>query len=109
MRSEETADSVTLHKLYSSPNIIRQRKLRRMRWAGLVARMGEERKVYTVLVGNPEGKRPLGRPKRRWVDGIRMDLGEIDWGEWIKLATGRGRWQAVVNAVVKLLVLAPVS
>jgi hypothetical protein len=81
MRFEETAESVTLQKLHSSPNIIRQMKLRRMRWAGFVARMGEERKVYyRVLVGNPEGKRPLGRPKRRWVDGIRMDLGEIDWG-----------------------------
>jgi hypothetical protein len=69
-----------LHNLYSSPDIIRQVKSRRIRWAGHVARMGEERKVYKVLVGKPEGKRPLGRPRRRWKDGIRMDLGEIAWG-----------------------------
>jgi hypothetical protein len=60
-----------LHNLYSSPDIIRQGKSRRMRWAGHVARMGEERKVYKVLMGKPEGKRPLGRPRRRWEDGIR--------------------------------------
>jgi hypothetical protein len=69
-----------LHKLYSSPDIIRQVKSRRMRWAGHVARMGEERKVYKVLVGKPEGKRPLGRPRRTWKDGIRMDLTEIGFG-----------------------------
>jgi hypothetical protein len=66
-----------LHNLYLSPDIIRQVKSRRMRWAGHVARMGEERKVYKVLVGKPEGNRPLGRPRRRWEDGIRMDLREI--------------------------------
>jgi hypothetical protein len=66
-----------LHILYSSPNIIRQIKLKRMRWARHVARMGEKRKVYTVLVGKPKGKRPLGRPTRRWEDGIRMYLREI--------------------------------
>jgi hypothetical protein len=66
-----------LHNLYSSPYIIRQIKSRRMRWAGHVARMGEERKVYKVLVGKPEGKRPLGRTGRRWEDGIRMDLMQI--------------------------------
>jgi hypothetical protein len=65
------------------PNIIRQIKSRRMRWAGHVARMGEERKVYKVLVGKSEAKRPLGRLQRRWEDGIRMDLGEIGWGVWI--------------------------
>jgi hypothetical protein len=65
-----------LHILYSSPNIIRQIKSRRMRWAGHVARMGEERNVYRGLMGKPEGKRPLGRPRRRWEDGIKMDLGE---------------------------------
>jgi hypothetical protein len=70
-----------LHNLYSSPVIIRQVKSRRMRWAGHVARMGEERKVYKVLVGKPEGKRPLGRPRCRWEDGIRMDLRErLAWG-----------------------------
>jgi hypothetical protein len=69
-----------LHNLYSSPDIIRQVKSMRMRWAGYVARMGEERKVYTVLVGKPKGKRPLVRPRRRWDDGIRVDLREIGWG-----------------------------
>jgi hypothetical protein len=69
-----------LHKFYSSPGIIRQMKSRRMRWAGHVARMGEDRNVYRVLVGKPEGKRPLGRPRRRWEDGIKMDVGEIGWG-----------------------------
>jgi hypothetical protein len=74
-----------LHNLYSYPDIIRQVKSGRMRWAGHVARMGEERKVYKVLVGNPEGKRPLGRPKRRREDGIRMHLEEIGLGVWIGL------------------------
>jgi hypothetical protein len=69
-----------LHILYSSPNVIRQIKSRRMRWAGHVARMGEGRNVYRVLMGKPEGKRPLGKPRRRWEDGIRMDLREIAWG-----------------------------
>jgi hypothetical protein len=69
-----------LHNLCSSPDIIRQIKSRRMMWAGHVARMGEGRNVYSVLLGKPEGKRPLGRPRRRWEDGIKMDLREIDWG-----------------------------
>jgi hypothetical protein len=69
-----------LHILHSSPNIIRQIKSRRTRWAGHVARMGEERNVYRVLMGKPEGKRPLGKPRRRWEDGVRMDLREIGWG-----------------------------
>jgi hypothetical protein len=82
-----------LHNLYSSPNIIRHIKSRRVWWAGHVARIREERKVYRVLVGKPEGKRPLGRPRRRWDDGIRMDVREIGWGsvEWIQLAQDRGR------------------
>jgi hypothetical protein len=77
-----------LHNLYSSPDIIRQIKSRKMRWAGHVARMGEGRNVYRVLVGKPEGKRPLGRPRRRWEDGIKMVLEEIGWRgvEWIHLA-----------------------
>jgi hypothetical protein len=68
-----------LHNLYSSPDIIRQIKSRRMRWAGHVARMGEGRNVYRVLMGKPEGKKPLERPRRRWEDGIKMDLREIGW------------------------------
>jgi hypothetical protein len=99
-----------LHNLYSSPGIIGQIKSRRMRWAGHVARMGEGRNVYRVLVGKPEGKRPLGRPRRRWEDGIKMDL-EIGWGcvEWIHLAEDRDRWRALVNAMMNLRVLAPQS
>jgi hypothetical protein len=79
-----------------------------MRWAGHVARMGEDRKVYKVLVGKPEGKRPLGRPRRRWEDGIRMDLRETGLGgvDWIRLAQDRDRWRPVVSAVMNLRVLA---
>jgi hypothetical protein len=82
-----------LHILYSSANIIRQIKSRRMRWAGHVARMGEETNVYKVLMGKPEGKRPFGRPRRRWVEGIRMHLRENGWGsvDWIQLAQDRDR------------------
>jgi hypothetical protein len=82
-----------LHILYSSPNIIRQIKTRKLRWAGHVEHMGEERNVYKVWMGKPEGKRPLGRPRRRWEDGIRMALREIAWGsvEWIQLAQDRDR------------------
>jgi hypothetical protein len=100
-----------LHNLYSSPDIIRQIKSRRMRWAGHVARMGEGRNVYRVLVGKPEGRRPLGRPRRRWGDGIKMDLRETGWGgvEWIHLAQDRDRWRAVENAVMNFRVLAPRS
>jgi hypothetical protein len=82
-----------LHNLYSSPDIIRQVKSRRMRWAGYVARMGEGRKVYKVLVRKPEGKRPLGRPRRRWENGVKMDLRDIALGVWIGfdwLRTGTG-------------------
>jgi hypothetical protein len=71
-----------LHNLYSSPDIIRQIKSRRMRWEGHVARMGEGRNVYRVLVGKPEGKRPLGRPRRRWENGIKVDLEKTGWGVW---------------------------
>jgi hypothetical protein len=71
-----------LHDLYSSPDIIRQIKSRRMRWAGHVASMGEGRNVYRVLVEKQEGKRPLERPRCRWEGGIKMDLREIGWGVW---------------------------
>jgi hypothetical protein len=82
--------NVELRILYSSLNIIRQIKSRRMKWAGHVARMGEERNVYRVLMGKPKGKRPFGRPRRRWEDGIRTDLRDIDWGsvEWIQTGSG---------------------
>jgi hypothetical protein len=82
-----------LHILYSSSNIIKQIKSRTMRWVGHVARMGEERNVYRVLMGKPEGKRPLGRSRRRWEDWIRMDLKDTGWGsvDWIQLAQDRDR------------------
>jgi hypothetical protein len=81
-------------------------KSRRMRWAGHVTRMGEKRNAYRILVGKPEGKRPLGRPRRRWVDNIRMDLGEIGWDgvEWVDLAQDRDQWRALVNTVMNLRV-----
>jgi hypothetical protein len=68
--------------------------------------MGEERNAYRLLVGKPEGKRPLGRPRGRWVDNIRMDLGEVGWGgeDWIGLAQDRDRWRALVNVVMNLWV-----
>jgi hypothetical protein len=95
-----------LHNLYSSPSIIRVFKSRRMRWAGHAARWGERRNAYRILVGKPEGKRPLGRPRRRWVDNIKMDLREVglDGRDWIDLAQDRDRWRAHVNAVMNLQV-----
>jgi hypothetical protein len=102
-----------LHNLYSSPDIIiRQIKSRRMRWAGHVARMGEGRNVYRVLMGKPEAKSPPGRPRYRWEDGLKKDLREIGLGggvEWIHLAQDRDRWRAIVSAVMNLRVLAPRS
>jgi hypothetical protein len=85
-----------LHNSNSSASIIRMIKSRRMRWAGNVARKGGKRNAYRILVGNPEGKRPLGRPKRRWVDNIKMDLREIGWDGgmvwigliWLRIGTG---------------------
>jgi hypothetical protein len=88
LRNEELRD------LYSSPSIIRIIKSRWKRWAGHVARMGEKRNSYRLLMGKPEGKRPLGRPRRRWVDNIRMDLEEVGWsdvdwiGIWLRIGTG---------------------
>jgi hypothetical protein len=93
-----------LHDLYSSPSIIKIIKSRRMRWAVHVARMGEKRNVYRLLVGKPEGRRPLRRPRRRWVDNVRMDLGEVGWSDvdWIGLAQDRNRWRSLVNSVLSL-------
>jgi hypothetical protein len=98
-------DIKELQDLYSSPSI-RIIKSRRMRWAGYVARIVEKRNAYRLLVGKPEGKRPLGRPRRTWVDNIRMDLGEVGRGDvdWIGLAKDRNRWRAVVNSVFNLRV-----
>jgi hypothetical protein len=110
-RDEVTGEWRKLHNeelrdLYSSPSIIRIIKPRRMRWEGHAARMGEKRNAYRLLVGKPEGRRPLGRPRRRWVNNIRMDLGEMGWGvvDWICLAKDRNRWRAVVNSVLNLRV-----
>ena len=93
-----------LNDLYSSPNIVRVIKSRRMKWAVHVARMGEERGVYSFLVGKPEGKRPLGRRRLEWVDNIRTDLQEVGCGymDWIGLAQDRGRWRPLVSAVMNL-------
>ncbi|KAJ4434646.1 hypothetical protein ANN_23210 [Periplaneta americana] len=96
-----------LHALYSSPDIIRNIKSRRLRWAGHVARMGESRNAYRVLVGRPEGKIPLGRPRRRWEDNIKMDLREVGYDDrdWINLAQDRDRWRAYVRAAMNLRTL----
>jgi hypothetical protein len=95
-----------LHDLYSSPSIISVMYSRRMRWAGHVARMGEKRNAYRLLAGKPEERRPLGRPRRRWVGNIMMDLLEVEWGDvdWIGLAQDRDRWRALVNSVLNLRV-----
>ena len=110
-RDEVTGEWRKLHNeelkgLYLSPNIVRVIKSRRMRWAGHVARMGVGRGVYRVLVGKPEGKRPLGRPRRRWEDNIMMDLQEVGVGyeNWIGRAQDRDRWRALVCAVRNLRV-----
>jgi hypothetical protein len=95
-----------LHSLYSSPNIVRVIKSRRLRWAGHVARMWEGRGVYRVLVERPKCKRPLGRHRRRWEDNIKLDLREtwIDEANWILLVQDRVQWRAFVNTVMKLRV-----
>ena len=87
-------------------DIVRVIKSRRMRWAGHVARMGEEREVYRVLVGKPEGRRPLGRPRRRRVNNIKTDLQEVGYGymDWIGLIQYRDRWRTLVSAVMNLRV-----
>jgi len=91
-----------LNDFYSSPKIVRVIKSRKMRWAGHVARMGEEKGVYRVLVGKPEGKTPMGRPRLRWVDNIMMDLQEVGCGymDWIGLTQDRDRWWTLVSAVM---------
>ena len=94
-----------LRDLYSLPSIVQVVKSRRMSWAGHVARMGEGRGVHRVLVGKPEGKRPLGRPRRRWEDNIKMALREVGGvGDWMELAQDRDRWRAFVNTVMNLRV-----
>jgi hypothetical protein len=96
-----------LHSLYFSPNIVRVIKSRRMRWAGRVARMGDGRNVYRVLVGRPEEKRPLGRSTRRWEDNIKMDLRETgnDEANWIRLAQDKAQWRVFVSTVMNFRVL----
>jgi hypothetical protein len=114
-RDEVTGGRRRLHNeelrdLYPSPSIIRMIRARRMRWAGHVARMGEKRNiyrnVYTLLVEKPEGRRPLGRPRYRWVYNIMMDLVEVGWGDvdWIGLARDSDKWRALVKSVLNLRV-----
>jgi hypothetical protein len=93
-----------LHDLHSSPSIIRINKARSMRWVRHVERMGEKRNAYMSLVGKPEGRRPLGRSRGRWLDNIKMNLVEVGWGDvvWIGLAQDRDRWRAVLNSVLNL-------
>jgi hypothetical protein len=95
-----------LNDLYSSPNIIRVIKSRRMMWTGHGVRMGKGRGEYRILLGRPEEKRPLGRPRRRWEDNIKMDLQEVGWGgmDWIDMAQDRDGWRALVSAVMNLRV-----
>jgi hypothetical protein len=90
-----------LHDLYSSPSITRIIKPRRMRWAGHVTRMRVKKNAYRLLVGKPEGKRPLGRPRRMWVDLVEVGWGNVDW---IGLAQDRDKWRALVNSVLNLRV-----
>ena len=110
-RDEVTGEWRKLHNeelrvLYSLPNIVRVLKSRRMRWAGHVARMVEGRGVHRVLVGKPEGKRPLGRPRHRWEDNIKVDLRVVGGGgDWMELAQDRDRWWVLVNTVMNFRVL----
>ena len=110
-RDEVTGEWRKLHNeelnyLYCSPNIVRAIKSRRMRWAGNIARMVERRGVYGVLVGKSEGKRPLGRPRLRWEDNIKMDLQEVGGGcgDWMELAQNMDRWRTLVSTVMNLRV-----
>ena len=108
-REEVTGEWRKLHNeelsdLYSLPNIVRVVKWRRMRWEGHVARMEEGRGLHRVVVGKPEGKRPLGRPRRRWEDNIKMDLQEVEGGcgDWMELSQDRDRWRALVSTGMNL-------
>ena len=110
-RDKVTGEWRKLHKeelndLYSSPNVVRVIKSRRMRWAGHVARIVERRGLYRVLVRKSEGKRPHGRPRCRWEDNIKMDLQEVGCGcmDWMELAQDRDRWRALVSVVMNLRV-----
>ena len=111
-RDEVTGEWRRLHNkelndLYSSPNIVWVIKSRRMRWAGNVAHMGEERGVYRVLLGKLDGRKQVGRPRHRWVDNIRMDVQEVGCGfmDWTGLAQDRDSWWTLVSAVMNLWVL----
>ena len=110
-RDEVTGECRKLHNeeltdLYTSHNVVLVMKLRRIKWAGHVARMGDRRDVYRILVGKAEGKRPLGRPRRRWENNIKMDLQEMGCGgmDWIDLTQDRNRWRTFVNAVMNIRV-----
>ena len=110
-RDEVTGEWRKLHNeelsgMYSLPNIVQVVKSRRMRWAGHVAHLGEGRGVHRVLVGKPEGKRPLGRPRLRWEDNIKMDLQEVGGGcgDWKELAQDRERWRALVSTLMNFRV-----
>jgi hypothetical protein len=95
-----------LNNLYPLQSIIRIIKSRRVRWAGHVARIGEKMNAYRILVGKPEGKRPLGRPRRTWMDNIKIYFREVGWGdmEWIDLAHDRDQWRVLVNTIRNLRV-----
>ena len=102
IRQNKQCNTEELNDLYCSPNIVRVIKSRRIRWAGHVARMEEGRGVHKVWVGKPEGKRPLGRPRRRWEDNIKMDLQEVGkgCGDWMELTKDRDSWRALVSTVM---------
>jgi hypothetical protein len=96
-------DNEELNDLYTSPNVIRVIKSKGLRWAGHVARMGGKERCGQGFGGRAERRRPLGRPRRKWEDNIKMDLQEVGWGvNWIELAQDRDRWRALVNAVMNL-------